>query len=730
MRKTTKKFLLSALIASMSFTNIYAQSMQLVYDGKTHEYTLAPITLYVNGEVVPTEIMPPIQLDNRTLVPVREVCEALGATVEYKPNEKKIYIDYEDSLMVLQTDNQEVWVDGETVMLDVPAKIINEKIMVPLRFVAETLGCEVNWFGGDVRAVYVQKLKPKPEPEVKPDPKPEVKPDPEPEVKPDPKPEVKPDPKPDPKPNPSIEDVFSGINEHYKGDKNKLTVDAFRQGFDKTTVMSVSVVENKSETTAYIQAASPITDIDVAMESGKVIIDVRNSTSGLSTTIKPQQNKYIERIRTSQFTADTTRIVFDLKSGANAHVELASNRTEIILTMTPQTIEGIAVGEDRSGEYIVLQNMSPAQVVVSDDQRNHTLTVRVPNSEIDGAIVWDDLDGNYIREIYGISEANDTMLLIQMDEYTDYNYRVEAVQGHTVIRLQEPKFKNIDYISGREQMIELTKPEGLSARDIKVYDDYRAYKITLDLGDDYSKHFGDGELVIGNEQIKSINIKTDQTTKIEINEKTIYTVDIVEQDDKIQIKLVKPKEKYNKIVVLDPGHGGNDSGTSANGIREKDINLKQSIAIAKKLEEQTDIKVYFTREADTTLTLAYRTDLSNAIDGDIFVSVHNNSVPNNTSVSGTEVLYYPDSTDTRGKRMAEITVKKIVEAVGTVNRGPKSRDNLYVLRTSNMPAILLEGGFLTNKTEADRLGSQDFTNKYAQAVVDSIVEIFDTMSFR
>ena len=80
MRKTTKKLLVSTCIALMSVNPIYAYSMELVYDGKKHDYTLAPITLYVNEEVVETKIMPPVQIDSRVLVPAREVFEPLGGS--------------------------------------------------------------------------------------------------------------------------------------------------------------------------------------------------------------------------------------------------------------------------------------------------------------------------------------------------------------------------------------------------------------------------------------------------------------------------------------------------------------------------------------------------------------------------------------------------------------------------------------------------------------------------
>ena len=220
---------------------------------------------------------------------------------------------------------------------------------------------------------------------------------------------------------------------------------------------------------------------------------------------------------------------------------------------------------------------------------------------------------------------------------------------------------------------------------------------------------------------------TTGTTKIILDETTIHAARLVENENTISIEIAKPKEIYSKVLILDIGHGGTDSGAVGNGVQEKVINFNQAMAIKAKLEAQTDIKVYMTREDDSSLTLAYRTELANEIDGDIFISVHNNSVPSSTTVSGTEVWYYPNTLSTQ---MATIMQRYLVNAVGTVSRGAKSSTGLYVLRTSNMPAILLEGGFISNPTEAARLNSSDFTQKYAQGAVDAIVEIFNTLSFR
>ena len=156
--------------------------------------------------------------------------------------------------------------------------------------------------------------------------------------------------------------------------------------------------------------------------------------------------------------------------------------------------------------------------------------------------------------------------------------------------------------------------------------------------------------------------------------------------------------------------------------------VRQTLAIADYLNTHSDIKIYLTREEDTYPSLTGRTDLANEIEADIFVSVHNNS--HNAVSKGTEVLYYPSTTDIRSKQMAQIAQDYIVKECGTYNRGIKARPELVVLNTSKMPAILLEGAFISNPTEAALLKSSVFTQNYARAVGNAIIEMFETMSFR
>jgi hypothetical protein len=131
-----KKTIAILIILAMSITSVVAA------DAVTNQ---REITVTIDGQAVSFPDQKPYIENNRTLVPVRFVTEALGAEVEWVQTEQKVKIKKDNELIELVIDQSEVKVGSKTVQLDVPAKIQNGRTMVPLRFVSEVLGAGVEW---------------------------------------------------------------------------------------------------------------------------------------------------------------------------------------------------------------------------------------------------------------------------------------------------------------------------------------------------------------------------------------------------------------------------------------------------------------------------------------------------------------------------------------------------------------------------------------------------------
>lgn len=120
------------------------QTLILFMDGKQITYKAPPVTLKLNGEVIESDV-PPVILDGRTLVPVRVISESTGARVDWNGEKYEVTVTTADKVIKLKINSNEMLVNGERLTLDVPAKLINDRTMVPVRAITESLGLVVGW---------------------------------------------------------------------------------------------------------------------------------------------------------------------------------------------------------------------------------------------------------------------------------------------------------------------------------------------------------------------------------------------------------------------------------------------------------------------------------------------------------------------------------------------------------------------------------------------------------
>jgi N-acetylmuramoyl-L-alanine amidase len=170
-------------------------------------------------------------------------------------------------------------------------------------------------------------------------------------------------------------------------------------------------------------------------------------------------------------------------------------------------------------------------------------------------------------------------------------------------------------------------------------------------------------------------------------------------------------------VVIDPGHGGQDSGAvGIDGMKEKDIVLSIALDVEEILRKQ-DIDVVMTRDSDVFISLEGRTDLANDVNADLFVSIHANAINlSRPDVSGLETYYYQS-----GRRLAEVIHWSVLNGVKIDDRSIR-RARFFVLRHSTMPAVLVEVGFVTGATDAANLQDADHRRQMAEAIARGIVE--------
>lgn len=211
-----------------------------------------------------------------------------------------------------------------------------------------------------------------------------------------------------------------------------------------------------------------------------------------------------------------------------------------------------------------------------------------------------------------------------------------------------------------------------------------------------------------------------------------------------------------RTVVLDPGHGGRDPGAiGVGGVREKDVTLQLATSLGKHLRE-IGLRVVYTRKDDRSLSLEERTVVAESVDADLFLSLHANAAPRR-SVHGVETYYLDKSHERHAMNLAarengiashQVNVlqqtlaklhleelsphsRQLAQAVQErmVSGLPKNRRPVdlgvkkgpfYVLFLSNMPAVLVEVGFLTNRHEAKRLRDSGYLEALAVQIAAGV----------
>src|SRR5437016_10045526 len=200
------------------------------------------------------------------------------------------------------------------------------------------------------------------------------------------------------------------------------------------------------------------------------------------------------------------------------------------------------------------------------------------------------------------------------------------------------------------------------------------------------------------------------------------------------------------VVVLDPGHGGQDSGAMCGGVLEKDLTLDVARRIDRLLDSE-GIATLMTRLGDTYVSLADRAAFANRVRNCIFVSIHFNE-DNKPVASGVETYYAAhqinsgstlaswlpffsrppsNSPKPESQSLAGFIQQALVARTRSLDRGTQAKQ-FFVIANVTSPAVLIEGGFITNKDELSKLASEDYRDQLAAAVADGILRYREVVS--
>lgn len=317
-------------------------------------------------------------------------------------------------------------------------------------------------------------------------------------------------------------------------------------------------------------------------------------------------------------------------------------------------------------------------------------------------------------------------------------------QLHTMdVEAREARLAEAEYAASQMQMQDLAMreasadvskgqlsirlPEGVEGESVQVANDYVTQTIRVVIPNTDMEYFSNYPIAGSSNYIDTLSYaKQGDEGIIEIVTDQVYELNTDYDDNFYYFNFLTPQEVYDKVVVIDAGHGGRAPGATKQGVKEKNIDLAIVLQLKEIFEESNDnIGVYFTRTDDSNPTFDQRVQLANKANADLFISIHNNSTGSGrmSDTRGTQVMY--SETSEVSKNLAQICLEEVTAELGSRNKGLVKGDKIYIIRTSEVPVALIEVGFMTNQEELALLKTEEYQRQAAQGVYNAILRAFD-----
>lgn len=659
--------------------------MNLFYNGKNHAYHAQEVHISIDGKALTPTDMPAVIVEDRTLLPMRLIAQELGCEVTWNEETQQIFLVTDTDALVFPVGEKTGYRNGQEFAMDVPPMIINDRTMMPVRALAEALQLSITW-DDPSRTVNIVR-----------------------------------DGAQTKNPEPTEQQKPSDPAETYIGKNTGNMV-----------LQEITALSQQGRQVYMIQLNEAVENFrEVPSNSNQVVLEFNDTRCQDTVKNVPVDGKIVSRISTEKTEQGGTRVVFELTGKQVYEVTQSGDKTQVFVSFDRARVEDISATyeEDNNEDVIRIQGrgLKDAKVTMTEEPKN--LLVEIPN----GISAWEtpiDIDKLKFVRYASASMTEGTILQLAFSVGNSATYEQKISDDEIILRVTGSSEDNSQivgqsgafYDSGNN-VLYLEKDEKFDVRDVVKKDRYLEGYFEMILPGDYSQTYQNGSYPVGNDVMKDVQISTiGGRTVLHFNQNRINAYEIQEEGNNYAVYVKNPKEVYDKVLILDAGHGGHDPGTSGNGLTEKDM----ALAVVKKTAEKlkgSGVQVYLTRDSDIYPENATRIGIANEI-ADVLVTVHMNSGP--VAANGTEMLYkdYPgdDESKLTSKKLASIMQKNVVEATGNKDRGLKLRTDLLILNQAKVPAIFAEIVFLTNPNDALKISQDAYQEKVAEGLANGIKE--------
>lgn len=385
------------------------------------------------------------------------------------------------------------------------------------------------------------------------------------------------------------------------------------------------------------------------------------------------------------------------------------------------TIRKNDAGNQNDIQGVTLYNISPENVVVSQDAKNYSVTLQYlktynPFGDMTKSIK------NGITKSIKIWETQDYATCIQITYNPKQVYSQKITENGGIITLSKGNFS-----------MRVALPDGVSFSKITTTDRYWNQRFFIIIPGNYVSFYKNYAPFDNSSYITGITVSqtSDGNTKLVVKTKGLKGYKLTKGEGSFTVQVGEPKDIYQNIVLLDAGHGGKDAGAVKNGLKEKNLNLSIIYKEIKQYFESNNstVKAYWTRHDDTFINLYTRPTYSAKYQADLFVSLHMNSA-SSSSANGTEVYYSKlnNSKDFSGitsKLLAQKMQSTLTNTLNTKNRGVKQA-GFVVIKNNTVPSILIELGFVSGSSDSKKLKKTSFQKKAAKTIYQGICNTFES----
>lgn len=707
---------------STSSTVTITKPLNLSYDNQTVGYTGIQGAVKFDGKSVNVSNLPSILIANTAMAQAYKVfAKSMGVTYKYSESKGTVSFTKGDINLLMELGSNLAYLNDEVIDCGVAPKLVfnedngEQAVLVPAQFVSKALGYDYNWNSNTKTSEITTTKKVGKEPNI---------------TVPPVSPSI-----PGDGDYSELEYFNWTAKESFKAvleeSKNAMNSENYIDTGSVNTSLFLKLDTDqltKDKEKYQLSFDQPFSNVTAAKVNEELILTFHNMIA--TDSILTFGNELAKEARVIYDAVNNqTDVIFTL-SDASINYTMASEKDGkgLSLSLYPNYLTQISSGRDESGyEYLSITGLKGISPIVTEDE--DSIYVSIPNTiNTLGDNNFSNQEGKTSMVYVSLNSTsqNNSFLIIQKPS-PDVTYEIhEDGSTYTIYFGQEEEIPVIN-----NTPLNITLPSGIRLSDISSEDNYYKKQISIFIKGDHRAFFEKNPIVNTYENVSNIKVSysSSKGTELLITTKSIQGFKYTIVDSKLQVTIDRPSAIYDRIIILDAGHGGKDPGAVKGKTEEKVINYKVLNEYAKEYFANSGIKVYYTRVDDTLIALADRAAFAKQVEADLFISLHCNSATT-SAARGTSVYYSSinkskTSSGLTSSILASTLVNNLSKSLGTKNLGIIDK-GFVVVRDNSVPAVLIELAFLTNPDDLSLLTSSTSQKKAAKTIYDTVVSLFES----